>query len=1463
MPSELDDLFASPSGEDVGKVTSPSSDLDDLFQTPAERPNQQGVSEVDRVLGTAGVKSLDDIRQEQAAQRIEEPPKLPENAPAFDYKFEQPSTPTQTQNAQVIDAAEAPKRGPITKPTEALALTAFNYASAPLVAAGSAVAGGAGVAEDLISNPRKTIAESWKQGVNNLTAGMGAIWNAPKGLLMAEMRKVYARDPKTSALADPNVMPLTHNGKTYLLNPRNPEDIKALQMLESIDDPRLAASIKAAKEHYELSGLVDGPLSALKMGGIGLLQSVAALGDFLLINRIVEHAGRSARNYYDNQPELQLGNRIPVDTPYGKSILNGEAIAVANAIPKAIAETAAELIPGVVPVEGGLLTFARMAPKALYTNVERMMPTVLKASGANKVYAAGVDFYRSQVQKNSFAALAKSSRAGVDEVDTVVSSTALQQSFQAASTTPVPLPIKRVAAQAEAAVEATVGQVDTVAKKAGFFKRSWQTFTGKDQIENVMQDVTAPILKLQQHTSIGRGEARVALHKNFMMPIFGQDLDAAGELARVYLSGMKGYVRTLMATLPEGDKKALADAFGWTPEQVQSAWEAAIKNKPYMDPNIDRVGFEAARVLNRAPEVATKLQDLTDKYTIEEMGKLHGALVDASRPGYVSKDLVTEATTDVRGVRVTHEQIAQARLSAWNRAWKEFTDVDKDGKSMADGLRAHLDQRYSGDKGLTAATMKSIDEYMKFTRRELELHKLKSGYTLREGLYVHHMNSTNTVAGVMGEAMVGKKKTPGSKRQREGKVDLDTINLWDSLQKDMTEVFAAKAHDEAWSELMGAGIIRGKGPKDEVVDGLLYRHVKRDDGVMVKQPVKGYREVNLATMDKYTLRKVMAINPMRWEQAMTQKVMGILDQAGSGRSFVNSLDELMTSDTLSTDQATEVLALMKKNPVFAREDVWAYLQSMRKSNSEAYKLYLAKSVQEDRGFKDQWSLAQTELTGSERVFESVRLVNAVRRPIAVGMDVAGLSQRAAIYYRVFSEYGPAALVEVIWKSQRLVDPAFLETYSKLLRNGGVYEAPKGLNELRLASDGRAFEALGIMHRHMTHSERVMYGNSWANLGFDTRMRVAVNDMLEGRIQQFRDYMASDPGTKKMYTRSRMFLRDAMLGNGSWKKAMKNGQPDPMAIAKEIKSIMGDYNMAARTDFEKNILANTFMFYGWHRGTFFPVITAPFRHPVWAAAAPLYLLDELNYALNEKHLWENEPGHKFDIGFKINGKQYYVSPPNTFRKAFRVGLGEDLGHIVEQAISGRWAEARALMAAYALQAPANAGLSWGRQNVAVNLPEGAMRLYQYFKSHEWDENSVKALAFAFSQLNYQGADALQEFISSDSYQGVEPAFLAYFMLQAGSLYIGHGISGKGGSPTQELQNVYGRQGGGLPPMSLLRAAQIEQMKMNDNRGPNAASRLVINKNVGEVLEGDLVGGETPLTRNLESLRTYKNTLRNNR
>ncbi len=283
-----------------------------------------------------------------------------------------------------------------------------------------------------------------------------------------------------------------------------------------------------------------------------------------------------------------------------------------------------------------------------------------------------------------------------------------------------------------------------------------------------------------------------------------------------------------------------------------------------------------------------------------------------------------------------------------------------------------------------------------------------------------------------------------------------------------------------------------------------------------------------------------------------------------------------------------------------------------------------------------------------------------------------------------------------------------------------------------------------------------------------RSRLALRQVLEDRIKQHGDAVASDPITKKMASSFHDFMENTF--EADTKKVFRNNGATPeLAMARSIARVFGDYNAAARTPMQRFMADNMFNFYGWWRGTFTSIVTAPLRHPVRAVAYPMLVMDQMNQVLGGNHVWDNEPGKRFRV--KVDPKKVpwlwssfgmdpnqaepaYISPPGSMTRMWNIWGGDNFVDAASMAAHGQARQGATLVLNHLLQAPIKmAGYSSplpidlgnfqsirGYQtNSAARLALDVMSLMAAKQNHQWNQMADIAVKAALSQASFNGAE----------------------------------------------------------------------------------------------------------------------------
>lgn len=1433
--------------------------LDQQLGLTSERPDSSGVSELDKQLGLAPTPPpvLPPI----------EMVKGPAGAPpiAMSGQAGMPGAQAPTGTGAPIEPGAIPPPEVVADRLGALKATVQDFAAAvPAFALGAV----AGATETLTARELK---RSMEVGGEHLENGLIDLTRAALPGLGAAP-KLPDTPPDMTFVQSPTGM-----GREAFSAER-----ETAQSLKQTDYPRIVAYQKALAEN----GINPHDPSAWR----GAMNAAVSLGDFTLFNTWAHNSG-----VMGDAAMVALGSNTDVQLPEQGGLLNPMLNVLARTPRDFAVPVAEEVAPNLVPVEAALLSVGKVS-KAMLTSVEKGMPSLVRTVGGNKAYEIAVKVGQADVMKSSYKALQSlgtlPGQAVYSNEAIGKAAKALQSAYEAGATTLKPLGLKRAGDQIRLAAEkasATAG--GTVAKVKDYAERTRIALNG-DLIERIPERFQAPISKIQHAQNYGRNKAELEILKDFdrefghfdLSDRFGQE--NLGWLRAQFLGPKSALIRDIAKEI--APKGAGPEAIASYEVMLKDRFRSAIQNKQAVNPRLEAIYTTTGRTIRHMetymPDMVTKLNE----YTHLRMQALDENLINpVAAKGSLTPELY-------RASKATPEQIAKARLEAWDQVWAEMQVPDPvTGVAPISNLREVMAKELPGDYADDA--LKVINKYMQTQRGKVELMKMQQGFSVKEGLYIHHMLNENAVNGRMGFNSLVREAKAGSKNRR-----LDQIgefefndNLRDIMVKDLSEVHAAAMREEGRKALMEDGIKTLASLKRTThwgmeagqsysldVKGKAYIG---DDGFVWFKPTewtprssKGYKPATLAPfrpaefkdfrkmglegMDKYTLHRMLATHPSLMESNLTEQLRTAIEGAAHKPALPGNAGALLgdsassLEDTLDPQQMQKILAIMGEKKFVIHKDVQAFFQNMDDVRRTSHKEYL-RQVATEGG--EASAIADTGFTTSKKIAQTV---NSVIRPIATGLDFGGLSQKLSYLGGVASNLGAPALAGVVKRTNRLFDERDLAMYERLLSTGAMYQnrALKTLgNEAVNGSwiERNIYQRLNMMQRHLEYGERSMYNASIASPGFDTKVRVATARWLEEKSLAAYDMAWSHPASKKMMGEKKAFV-EGLLTQPAYKNIIRADRTiDDLAMGRELNKIFGSYDPGLRTNFEKSFMANFFPYYGWWRGTFLNAASAPLRHPVHAALVPLVAADSLNYMLSGQHMWDNPIGKKLSIkvdparmGF--NGPASYHGLPTNMALGFRMIPGEGIYHMVQNYAEGKHEQAIALAKhAALLDVPINLGEAVASRTMLGHLA-ALEQLATYSKGHEVDESTSSAVLASIGKLNYSSVELVRLMQNEGVHLSPELMYKVAVTLAG----VGTGINTSFEKPptSKEKQRQMGITGGMVPSAEAMRAG-IQQYVNEQGKMPTTKSitRGLVNAAIQNAVEDnpDITPEQKKLAQNV--------------
>lgn len=1336
----------------------------------------------------------------------------------------QPSFAPSAAGTETQDASAQPVQGPstITSIPQAAAQAAKQTVEAPAVVAGSLAAS----ATTLLAHPIDTVAKALSDGTRNISDAfmMGA--SAIKQAFSGPPTK-----PKAEDIFAPQAQPVAVS---------SPEDEATAHAMQSLDIPRLQKADGVAQD-FNFPTAATGPTSVLgKLGGAGM-KAVTSLGDFLGINQWLQGAQANVKQFYASDPDYALHGNNDFETM--------AANIIANAPKEFLAPFATDVAPMLFGDEASLFGLAKLGPKLL-TKVLRNVPEPIIADGSEAAYKAAVMLSRDEITKSALQSLAKTKTTGMDAVVTQNVADLLSQAHEASLESWQPSAMTRLAMKAGDVIDSLPGGqfVTGAFKKAQQFARNIRIAVNGDKIECLAPDVQPHVFKMQQAKQFGDGIASMRVGE-LQQRIFGDALYNVSDEMRNsnnFMGNTRLYLSSVFDRLPPDKAQLLADQFGMPLDQAKQAWQRAVMNVPFAHPRMELVYTEAGRALFHSKTFMGDLVDRVNDLTHENTMRVNPDLVNPiADKGSLSSDLYQ----DYKKAGGSSDQLTQARLQAWNQAWKEFSSQAPDGTSKLDGFKKYLGDRLYGDQDLVSRVMSTMDEYMKMNRGEIEPFKLRQGADLKGDLYLHHVYNPGNINGPIREAAQLAEVSPGVYKFRsegdtigiktdvagvplgpweggrkaplfdaEGKPIANVMaqpredanfNLREVMHDELSEVYSAAHYNEGLKGLReSSGIrqmIRGTERLNSDTGNLEHLDVSGDHPVWRED--KTMKVLPLEHADRNMIKGMLGEQPGAFSDQVALGIQKVLAQA-SKEGQVLSPDGLV-NQALSGDQISKIRAILGQRQLVVRNDVYSYLTSMQKAQDAAMLTFLKRSASAGDTGWERLVRGYQELPMGKATLNASGIINAGIKRMSVNEDVSAFCQRIAGMSRIWQEFSPAAMMQIMNRANKFLNPRDLEMYEMGLRSGfisprnvGMRETPelgisKTLSQVPVVGQaldrapivGPAFRALD---RHMAFSEFAAYGpENFTSASYDLRYRLATASWLRDKLLAFHDNMASDMLTKQMYGNFQKFF-SGFFGTPDYNGLISpSGKINEVQFGRQIQGIFGSMNYAGRTAFERDVMSKVVPFYGWGRSTFVPIMTAAVRNPLWAAVAPLYLMHKLNYVTSGHTSDQNPEGHQGDImvdpkRLGIDGPPLFVSPGTVFSKAYSLDDGTRLQHIVNQVGNGQYRDAMTLGIHFA-----TSDLPTNLFNKSVSQVESGRKLLEfvnnefYDRTHDSEEAAYRQFRNAVATWNFKAAEVMDQMVTNRV--RLTPELMFQIMAPAAaSVFSGLPINSQVGSERSEFK-----------------------------------------------------------------------------
>lgn len=1095
------------------------------------------------------------------------PPVVPVPDPNSPFKFSFAPSQEFTAPSGTVGESESTAVGegrkPITPestPAEVAVETALRYAEAPLDMVASMALGVAETLDPGSSGGFPSVKRSLARGTDRIEDMVAQIANVPEFEILPVKPTLEEARPTTIIDAESNI------------------GTARVTMLDAV---RIAQAERVARS-FGLDGLTG--KSVMNRGGQAMMDGLIALGDLSLLTEFTEASQKALGEIQAGKPSVQSSS-VAMNV-------------IANLPGEVLAPLGVELVAGLAPIEMALLTGAKLVPKFAGL-VDRAIPASIRLGGG-KAYEATAEFIKRRAFAGSLTKVQGAAKgAMVDPIAAEAGSAALREGNDILMTTLKPLPLPRLF---DTMKDSLLKARGNLAKGAVYLR----TALDKDVIELLPPEWQYSAMRMRTARDAGYGEAGIRIITDFDEKLFG---DVSYDMS-AQVSDKLGFFRQAgLAPTAESIQEA-GRLLSLTPEDAVLAGDYALRNIPLPNPRMQTTYEFAGRMLLHAQEFFPELVEKLDWHTFNEMRLVDSRLVNPANPvGALTKDMIKEA----EGVPV--ERIAEARTKAWENTWKDFTTPDPDGNVKTQAIRDTI-EAMTGDATIADEVLVTMDHYMKMNRGTVELEKLRLGYDLREGLYVHHMMSDAPVRNIIpsGRPQV---PTAASKRQRMGKVEemqrvaqeeVFEYNIRSILQKDMGEVFASRNYKVGFDDLVTNQKLIQTLPKNWHVDKKTGRIIDEHGETTV------FKEMSLVGLDRFAIKSLPFFNPAKLEKKVADQVREILDKPMA----VEAVDDIFR-DIVSSDDISRLLAIVGEKKLIVHTDLNDYLVNMRREQGMlASRYYDSLHTQGDFG-----------APGLEAIPKMAGAVNAVLKPIATGADIGGIGQRITINSNLFGNLGPKATADIIRNSQRFIDERDIQNYIEAMQSGAMAYNRIGISELTIDEAQRMYAQIPLASRWLASADRSMYSNSLRSLGFDQRTRLGLIRYIQDNRAKTIDQMWSNPVTKKVG----QFAQDGLvklMGPDFKQFFRRNGDIEELKIAGFVKSILGAYDPSSMSASQAKYAKNFFTFYGWWRGTFTPMMSLPFRHPLYAGVYPLTIANTMNYAFSGKQMWDNPPGRRFQI-----------------------------------------------------------------------------------------------------------------------------------------------------------------------------------------------------------------------------------------
>ncbi len=1064
------------------------------------------------------------------------------------------------------------------------------------------------------------------------------------------------------------------------------------------------------------------------------LQTIKALGDFTLANRVFETWSKE----YDKYAEEDR----PVET---RSV----ALNALAATPNTFGADASMMLFAGERVTGALLK----GSNTLLSAAEQRLAPNVRAYASSKAYSAAIE-----LEKKVTAAREFKNFEGVKEqlplfdAAAAEGSQALLSLDNTLNTPKTPPRFYRVLAALQAAAE-----------KGSSLVKTARGMLDKDILENVKNPITAMGLNVTRMADQVAAMEAYKVVENLRKEIFGPGQEY---ITSADVKGEFGLVRSVLGTsnrvgewLNRSKIKTFAEAKGISYEAARSHLDTVLRSVDRRNPYMVKVADEATRFMETAPEAFPEFINDVNELSHQKLLALDAKLVDESGLGFTKGAVEADV---VRASKITPEQIGQARLEAFETAWGQYKER----------IRAQVESRYPGDTPqFIDHLMKTVEEYNRILRRDVEPVKLREGGSLLQDLYYHHLSSTKSIKTMPAREsaiLANVKASAMFERSGQGAIDWAKRehNLFDILETDLKEVHFAKERNrgtkmiveeaKAWRPLREERYTTKQGKtatrRAEYVDPRTGKVMELTDGGARDT---GFVRPRFDDIDAHIIRASPIVQQLRQEAgALSDGLNLALDPGGYSmlKQLEKNLDDAaVITDTLAPAHVKELNAAVARKNIVVSAELQEYMHNMTNSKNAINRALLDPTTLHGKGFK------------------FIRDTSGIIKQILCSFDLGGGAQRLVQYSGIQLHYGPGVLRDVLKATQRNLDARMLPTFEAAVREGSVYLGRRGLAERSVTMGGQLtpLQKMGPVSRLMAYNDRAMYGRDFANMGFDLRTRLALRKVLDERFKGRLDALSSDPITKKMYFSNLQFW-DNIFGEDSQQIFRNRGRLDSQKMAFAVNKVMGDYNLAARTPFQQFLGEHFYGFYGWWRGTFTPIMAAPLNHPIHAVAAPLVAMDAMNYTFSGDHMYNNPVGHRTKIRvdpkrFGINAEPFYIEPPANIRRGFNLLALENVDRAVRMADEGHGRQAAQYLAhdliaypgkvvKYSSFVPFGKGTPGYQTSAAYNLATNIMDYVNHASNRTWTSADDEAIRTIFKTFNFQGEDLYNDYVKGGFWRG---------------------------------------------------------------------------------------------------------------